>query len=98
MSALNGSVACKQALIYFSFRSSQKLIGERSERARDNERGARKRKNEDVYVQTVYFLLPHQYPLVLVVNKSPAVYILSSALDGLSRENRESGMNSLMDL
>ena len=43
-------------------------------------------------LQTVYFLLPplHHYPLALVVNKSPAVYILSPALDGLWRENRGS--------
>ena len=32
---------------------------------------------------------PH-YPLALAVNKSPSVYILSPALDGLWRENRVS--------
>ena len=38
----------------------------------------------------VYFFFPHPYPLALAVNKSPAVYILSRALDGLWRENRGS--------
>ena len=33
---------------------------------------------------------PHHYPLALAVNKSPAVYILSPALDGLWGENRGS--------
>ena len=33
---------------------------------------------------------PHHYPLALAVIKSPAVYILSPALDGLWRENRRS--------
>ena len=33
---------------------------------------------------------PTTTPLALAVNKSPAVYILSPALDGLSRENRGS--------
>ena len=32
----------------------------------------------------------HYYPLVLAVNKSCAVYILSAALDGLWRENKGS--------
>ena len=36
------------------------------------------------------FFFPHNYPLVLVVNKSPAVYILSLMLDVLWRENRGS--------
>ena len=36
------------------------------------------------------FFFPHHYPLALAVNKSPAVYILSPALDGLWRENRRS--------
>ena len=36
------------------------------------------------------FFFPHHYPLVLAVNKTPAVYILSPALDGLWRENRGS--------
>ena len=31
---------------------------------------------------------PHPYPFALAVNKSPAVYILSRALDWLWRENR----------
>ena len=36
------------------------------------------------------FFFPHHYILALAVNKSPAVYILSPALDGLWRENRRS--------
>ena len=43
--------------------------------ARERARSARKR---------------HDYPFALAVNKSPAVYILSPALDGLWRENRGS--------
>ena len=34
------------------------------------------------------FFFPHHYTSSLPVNKSPAVYILSRALDGLWRENR----------
>ena len=44
------SLACKQTLLYFSFRSFQK-----HRRARENERGARERKLKYVYF---YFLLP----------------------------------------
>ena len=36
------------------------------------------------------FFFPHHYPLSLAVNESPAVYILSRALDGLWRKNRRS--------
>ena len=54
-------------------------IGERSERARTS---AEREKEK-------FFFLQH-YPLALAVNKSPAVYILSPALDGLWRENRGS--------
>ena len=39
-------------------------------------------------LQTVNFLLPLHYPLVPAVNTSAAVYILSHALDGLSREKQ----------
>ena len=44
---------------------------------------------KDVYRPSIFFF-PHHYPLALAVNKSPAVYILSPALDGLWRENRGS--------
>ena len=44
---------------------------------------------KDVYRPFIFFF-PHNYPLVLVVNKSPAVYILSLVLDVLWRENRGS--------
>ena len=44
---------------------------------------------KDVYRPSIFFF-PHPYPLALAVNKSPAVYILSRALDGLWRENRGS--------
>ena len=37
-----------------------------------------------------FFFFPHHYPLALALNKSPAVFFLSRALDGLWRENRES--------
>ena len=72
-------LACKQTLFYFSFRSFQKHW--RVKWARKNERRERKIK---------IFFFPHLYPLVLAVNKSPAVYSLSAALDGLWRENRGS--------
>ena len=42
---------------------------------------------KDVYRPSIFFLSLHN-PLTLAVNKSPAVYILSFALDGLRRENR----------
>ena len=42
---------------------------------------------------SIFFFL-HHYPLALAVNKSPAGYIISPALDGLWRENRRS-MNRL---
>ena len=44
---------------------------------------------KDVYRPSISFF-PHHYPLALAVNKSPAVYILLPALDGLQRENRGS--------
>ena len=41
--------------------------------------------------ELVCFLLPSPLrPLALAVNKSPAIYILSRGLDGLSSENRGS--------
>ena len=48
---------------------SKTTASSRAKRARENERGGRKRK------------IPHHYPLALAVKKSPAVYILSP--DGL---------------
>ena len=42
------------------------------------------------------FFFPHRYPFTLAVNKSPAVYILSPALDRLWRENRVS-VNRLVE-
>ena len=39
--------------------------------------------------QSIFFF-PHYFPLALAVNKSPAVYILSPALERLWRENRGS--------
>ena len=74
-------LACKQTLFYFSFRSFQKHW--RVKWARENERRAQERKIK-------IFFFPHPYPLVLAVNKSPAVYSLSPALDGVWRENRGS--------
>ena len=44
---------------------------------------------KDVYRPSIFFL-PHHYPFALLVYKSPVVYILSSVLDGLWRENRGS--------
>ena len=44
---------------------------------------------KDVYRPSIFFF-PHPYLLALAVNKSPAVYILSPALNGLWRENRGS--------
>ena len=38
---------------------------------------------KDVYRPSIFFF-PNHYPLALAVNKSPAVYILSPSLDGLS--------------
>ena len=51
--------ACTQTLFYFSLRSFRK-----HRRAREKEK-----------IKNVYFLLPHPYPLALVVNKSHAVFI-----------------------
>ena len=51
---------------------------------------------KDVYRPSIYFF-PHHYPLALAVNKSPAVYILSPALNGPWRENRGS-VNRLLIL
>ena len=51
--------ACTQTLFYFSLRSFRK-----HRRAREKEK-----------IKNVYFLLPHPYPLALVVNKSPPVFI-----------------------
>ena len=62
-------------LFFFSF-FSKTSASEAS--AREKARSTRKK----------IFFFPHYYPLALAVNKSPAVYILSSALDGLRRENR----------
>ena len=66
-------IACTQTLSYFSFRS----FGEHR-RAREwgEHASARKKKKN------------HPYPFALAVNKSPAVYLLSRALEGLWRENR----------
>ena len=44
---------------------------------------------QNVYSVSIFFF-PHYYPLALAVNKSPAVYILSPALEGLWKENRGS--------
>ena len=41
---------------------------------------------KDVYRPSIFFF-PHPYPFALAVNKSPAVYFFSRALDGLWREN-----------
>ena len=69
-------IACAQTLFYFSFRSFGK-------HRRARERGARERKIN-------IFFFPHLCPPCAGVNKSPAVYILSRALNGLWRENRGS--------
>ena len=73
-------VACKQTF-YFSFRSFQKH--RQVKWACKNEHRAQERKIK-------IFFFPHPYPLVLAVNKSPAVYSLSPTLDGVWRENRGS--------
>ena len=66
-------------LFFFSF--FWKLnIGEHAGEARESERGTRERNK--------YFLLPPPLPSCAGVNKSPAVYFLSRALNGLWRENR----------
>ena len=38
--------------------------------------------HKDVYRPSIFFF-PHLYPLAMVVNKSPAICILSNGLDGL---------------
>ena len=53
------------------------------------ESGARARKTK-----TSIFFFPHPYSFALAVNKSPAVYFLSHALDG--GENRGS-VNRLLE-
>ena len=65
-------LACMQTLFNFPFRSFAKLpqVREQGERIW----GARK---------TNKFFSPHLCPLVLVVNKSPAVYDLSCVLNSL---------------
>ena len=70
------SVACKQTF-YFSFRSLIfKNIGERNERAKTSAE-----REQETTTTTL---------LALAINKSPALYILSPALDGLWREDRGS--------
>ena len=85
-------LACTQTLFYFSFRSFQRHLRacERSERARKKNKERLKTSLEEM--RFIKFLLPPPLPpcAQLAVHKSPAVYILSPALDGLWRENRGS--------
>ena len=76
-------IACTQTLFYFFFILCEN-IGKQSERARTSVE--REKKKE----RTSIFFFSHPYPPALVVNKSSAVYIISSALNGLWRENRGS--------
>ena len=48
-------------------------------------------------VRKPIFFFPHHYPIALVINKSPAVHILSPALHGLWRENRGSVTGQLYE-
>ena len=57
-------------------------------------RRARKRARTSAECEKEKFFFPLHYSLVLAVNKSPGVYILSPALDRLSREN-EGSVNRL---
>ena len=76
------SVACKQTLFYFSFRSFQKhqRARERSKRARTSAEREKEKERTS----------PTTTPLRWRSINPPAVYILSPALDGLWRENRGS--------
>ena len=87
---MSTSLYTEVVLFFFSFfpKTSASL------RARENEHGARERKIKNACRHLwekwglLSFFFPHHYPFALAVNKSPAVYILSPALDGLWRENK----------
>ena len=70
----------------FSWKTSACAKARRArERERERARSARKKNN-----------LPHPYSFALAVNKPPAVYFLSRALDWLWRENRGGSVNRLL--
>ena len=68
---MGSNVACTQTFLFFT-RTSASSRARRARRTR--------KKNKELFS---IFVSPHHYPPALAVNKSPAVYILSLALDGL---------------
>ena len=91
---------CTQTLFYFSYPSSGKLRRAREWAptiAWDHALSLlslfplepKKQRSKKIIIITPDLrLYAHHYPYALEVNKSPAVYFLSRALDGLWRENR----------